>query len=283
MKKKFIISYTFITLGSLITALGLDMFLVPHQIAAGGASGLATIIYYIFGFPVGMSILAINIPLLLVSIKVLGPHFGLKTIYGIFVLSIFVDLLKPVIVSPTSDALLAAIFGGILTGLGLGIVFRSGGTTGGTDISALLMRKQFKISSGQGLLIVDGLVILTAGIVFSAEFALYALIAVFITSRVIDFVQEGVGAKAALIISNETDDISEAVMSKLGRGATIFSGTGAFTREQRSMVLTVVGRSEISRLKAVVTDADPYAFMIVTSAHEVHGEGFQEIIENTSK
>jgi len=277
LRGRIFFSYALITLGSLVTAVGLDMFLVPNRIAAGGVSGLATIIFYLFGFPVGMTMLAMNVPLFVTSLKVLGPRFGIKTLYGFFILSVFVDLLEPVIGSPTSDPLLAAIFGGSMTGAGLGLVFRAGGTTGGTDIAAQLVRKFFKTTSGQGLLFIDGMVILLAGIVFSAELALYALISVFITSRVIDVVQEGVGAKAAIIISDHTDGIARAIISQLDRGATLMEGTGAYTRKSRGVLLTVVGRWEVARLKSLVWEVDPCAFVIVTNAHEVLGEGFKEI------
>jgi len=276
LKGREFLNYGLITLGSLITAVGLDMFLVPNRIAAGGVSGLATIIFYLFNLSVGATMLAINIPLFLASLKVLGPKFGIKTLYGFFILSVFVDLLEPVIKSPTTDPLLAAVFGGIFTGAGLGLVFRAGGTTGGTDIAAQLIRKFFKVSSGQGLMLIDGLVIILAGIFFSAELALYALIAVFITSKVIDVVQEGLGAKAALIISDHTDQIAREILTQMERGATLMKGIGAYTGKEKGLILTVVGRWEVAKLKSLVREVDPYAFVIVAEAHEVLGEGFKE-------
>ncbi|NLO89868.1 MAG: YitT family protein [Clostridia bacterium] len=276
MKGRTILNYGLITLGSFITAVGLDMFLVPNRIAAGGVSGLATIIHYLLGFSVGITILILNIPLFLSSLKVLGPQFGIKTLYGFFTLSVFVDLLKPVVKSPTTDPLLAAIFGGMLTGLGLGLVFKAGGTTGGTDIAAQLIRKFFKVSSGQGLMLIDGIVIILAGIFFSVELALYALIAVFITTRVIDVVQEGLGAKAAFIISDHTDKIAREILTQMERGATLMKCTGAYTCREKGLLLTVVGRWEVTKLKSLVKEVDPYAFVIVADAHEVLGEGFKE-------
>ena len=277
MKRRVLINYGVITLGSLLTAVGLDMFLVPNRIAAGGVSGLATVIYYVANFPVGVSMLVFNIPLFLGSVRILGPRFGLKTLYGFFVLSVFVDLLQPLLRSPTSDPLLAAVYGGGLTGIGLGLVFRSGGTTGGTDIAAQLIRHYFSISIGQALLIFDGFVIALAGVVFSAELALYALVSVFITSRVVDVVQEGMGyAKAAFIISDFSEAIARAVTTHLGRGATFLEGRGAFTLEEKGVLLAVVGRAEVTKLKNVVSEIDPRAFVIVSSVHEVLGEGFKE-------
>jgi uncharacterized membrane-anchored protein YitT (DUF2179 family) len=266
-----------ITLGSLFTAVGLDMFLVPNRIAAGGVSGLATLIFHIMGFPVGLTMLAINIPLFLASLRILGTRFGMKTLYGFFSLSVFVDIMEPFITSPTQDPLLASVYGGVLTGIGLGIVFRSGGTTGGTDLAAQLLLRYVSTSSGQALLIIDGLVILLAAFVFSAELALYALISVFISSRVIDAVQEGVGyGKAAFIISDYEKRIAQGILNDMERGATFFDGKGAYSLKKKGIILTVVSRSEVTRLKNLVSGVDPDAFVIVTSVNEVLGEGFKE-------
>ena len=275
--RKIFFTYTMITLGSLFTAVGLDMFLVPNRIAAGGVSGLATVIFHIMGFPVGLTMLAINIPLFLASLRILGTRFGMKTLYGFFSLSVFVDIMEPFITSPTQDPLLASVYGGVLTGIGLGIVFRSGGTTGGTDLAAQLLLRYVSTSSGQALLIIDGLVILLAAFVFSAELALYALISVFISSRVIDAVQEGVGyGKAAFIISDYEKRIAQGILNDMERGATFFDGKGAYSLKKKGIILTVVSRSEVTRLKNLVSGVDPDAFVIVTSVNEVLGEGFKE-------
>jgi len=278
MRKSNLWDYLWVTAGSLITALGLVLFLVPNQIAAGGVSGLATVIYYVFHWPVGMTMLLINIPLFLLGLKELGMRFGLKTLYGTIMLSVFTDLIDPLLGVPSNDPLLSSIYGGAAAGLGLGIVFRAGGTTGGTDLAAQLFRKWFKISSGQGLLIIDALVIITAAIVFSVELALYALVGLFLTSRVIDLVQEGAGyTKAALIISDRNEIIADAILQRLDRGATYLCGRGAYTGQEKDILMCVVSRTEISKLKALVTEVDVKAFVIVTDAHEVLGEGFKEI------
>lgn len=278
--KKHIISYGLILLGSLLTAIGLDMFLIPNKIAAGGVSGLSTVIHYLFGAPVGLTMLAMNIPLFVTSVKLLGTRFGMRTLFGFITLSVFVDLLEPVVSSPTSDPLLASVYGGVITGVGLGVVFRAGGTTGGTDLAAQILLKYFPASSGQALLMIDGLVIVLAGIVFSAELALYALIAVFITSRVIDVVQEGLGyAKAALIISDHEEEIAKAVMNQLDRGATFLEGKGAYSLKKKGILLVVVNRSQVTCLKVLVSEIDPAAFVLVTSVNEVLGEGFKKHTE----
>jgi uncharacterized membrane-anchored protein YitT (DUF2179 family) len=266
-----------VTVGSFITALGLAAFLIPNKIAAGGVSGLATVLYYVFGFPVGFTMFIINIPLLILCIKELGMRFGIKSIFGTFVISVFVDFLAAVIKKPwTADPLLAAIYGGVAAGLGLGIVFRFKGTTGGTDLAAALVNKFFKISLGYSLLTIDALVIVLAGVVFNIELALYALIAVFVTGRMIDLVQEGVSyAKAAVIISERYAEISRELLEKMNRGVTAFQSRGAYTSKQRDVLLCVVAQSEVTTLKSIVYQVDPEAFVIVANVHEVLGEGFK--------
>lgn len=273
----YIWSYLLITLGSFLTAVGLDMFLIPNRIAAGGVSGLATLTFYLFGLPVGLTMLVINIPLFLASLRLLGARFGIKTLYGFLTLSAFIELLGPIVTAPTDDPLLAAVYGGVMTGTGLGLVFRAGGTTGGTDLAAQLLLKFFATSSGQALLFFDGLVIAIAAFVFSTELALYALISVFISSRIVDVVQEGVGTgRAAFIISDYGKEIAEAILSHMDRGVTFLEGKGAYSQKEKEILLIVVNRSEITRLKVLVSEIDPVAFIIVANANEVLGEGFKE-------
>lgn len=267
-----------ITIGSFITAVGLVAFLIPNKIAAGGVSGLATILYYLFKFPVGITMFVINIPLLLLCMKELGMKFGIKSLYGTFVISFFVDFAAVFITKPwTTEPLLAVVYGGVLSGLGLGIVFRSRGTTGGTDLAAALIHKFAKISLGYSLFVIDAMVIVLAGIVFNVEQALYALIAVFITSKMIDVVQEGISYdKAALIISEKYEIISKELLKKMERGATSFKSKGVYTEKEREVLLCVVTQSEVSTLKSIVYSIDPKAFVIVSNVHEVLGEGFKE-------
>lgn len=269
---------TGITVGSFITALGLVAFLIPNKIAAGGVSGLATVLYYLFKFPVGVTMFLINIPLLLLCVKELGMKFGIKSLFGTFVISFFVDFLAAFITQPwTNDSLLAAVYGGVVCGLGLGIVFRSKGTTGGTDLAAALIHKFAHISLGYSLMSIDAVVIILAGIVFNVEQALYALVAVYVTSKMIDVVQEGVSyVKAALIISEEYDRISQEILARMSRGVTSFQSKGVYTAKEREVLLCVVAQSEVSTLKSIVYSVDPRAFVIVANVHEVLGEGFKE-------
>lgn len=272
------LQYLVVIAGSFIIALALNMFLVPNRIAAGGISGLATVVYYVVGLPVGVTMLLVNIPLFLISLKVLGPTFGVKTLLGAISTAVFVDLLAGVIDPLTTDAALASIYGGLLSGVGIGLTFRVGGSTGGTDIAARLLHHWYRLGLGRMLMAADGLVILFAAIVFNAELALYAFIAVYITGRVIDFIQEGgTYAKAAFIVSQQSTAIAKSVLSEMERGVTELKGQGMFTGSDRPVLFVIVSRPEITRLRHLVAEIDPKAFMVVTDVSEVVGEGFGQI------
>ena len=278
MKKRIFIDYLGITAGSFLIALALTVFLVPNRIAAGGVSGLATVIYYISSFPIGITMLIINIPLFLAGLKIMGTSFGMRTIYGIISLSVFTDLLQPHVVSLTDDLLLASIYGGVVGGIGLGIVFRSRGTTGGTDMIASLINYYTGITVGEGLLIADGVVVALAGIFFNLEVALYAAVTIFITSQTIDVIQEGLNfKKGVLIISEQADEINQMVVNDLNRGITEFDAKGGYTGDRKQVLLCIISRSEVSELKAAVAKIDKDAFVIISNVHEVLGEGFTEI------
>ncbi|WP_425058460.1 hypothetical protein SCACP_31120 [Sporomusa carbonis] len=276
MKWTWLRDYLGITLGTVITALALNIFLIPNKVAAGGVSGLATVFHHAFGFPVGMTMLALNVPLFLASVKILGTRFGINTLYGAAVLSAAVDLTAPYTPVLTSDLLLNSLYGGVVSGVGMGLVFKFRGTTAGTDLAAAIINKLTGISVGQALLGVDFFVITLAGIMFkSAELSLYALISLFVTTQIIDLVQEGPSAaKAFFIMSCSPDAVSDAIMTELGRGVTLLAGCGAYTKSERNVVFCVVSTSEVSRLKDLVYRIDRQAFVIVADAHEVLGEGF---------
>ncbi len=276
--KNTIIKYAGILAGSLFTAFGLVMFFVPNKIAPGGVSGIATIFHYLFDLRVGLVVLLINVPLFLISIRILGKKVGLRTLWGIVTLSFLIEALSkfnPVI---TQNEILATIYGGVFAGLGLGLVFKLGGTTGGTDLIAAIINHYFPgFSMGQGLFFVDALVIIAAGIVFNAELALYAIIAIFVQSKVIDVVQEGLNyTKCAIIVSNKSDEIAQKLMKELNRGVTGLKGYGAYSREDKNVLMITISRAEISRLKSIIFEIDDKAFVILNNSHEVLGEGFQK-------
>ncbi|NLI11095.1 YitT family protein [Pelotomaculum propionicicum] len=267
-----------VTLGVILVALGLDLFLIPNRIAAGGVSGIATILHHLIHVPVGIAMLALNVPLFALAVYRMGLRFGFRSLYGTIALSLAVDLLAPFLPAPTNDILLASLFGGVLVGLGLGLVFKHNGTTGGTDLAAAVLRTYTGVNIGQLLFLVDASVIIAAWIAFnSAELAMYALITIFVTAWLIDLVQEGFSyAKAFLIISSRAPNIADSIVRGLNRGATAWPVRGVYTGTEMEVVLSVVSRSEVTRLKEIVYSVDPLAFVILADVHEVLGEGFKE-------
>lgn len=265
------------TFGVLLVALALNLFLVPNRIAGGGVSGLATVLYHLMGWPVGLTSALINIPLFIAGWRLLGLSFGVRSVLGFLLLAVFIDATAPYLKPLTQDPLLAAVFGGGVTGVGIGITYRYRGSTGGTVLAARLLYRLFGLNTGQALLLLDGLVILFAGIAFNVELALYAFVAVWVQTRAIDLVEEGQPyAKAAWIITDHPEPIGQRILHELDRGATLLEGVGMYTRQRRPVVLVTVNRSQIGQLKRIVREEDPRAFVIVTQASEVLGEGFEE-------
>lgn len=279
MKKIVWRDYLGITVGATITAVGLNMFLVPNKIAAGGVSGLATVLHYLLDWPVGLIMLAFNIPLFIAGIKIMGARYGLNTLFGAGALAVAIDVTAPFTPILTSDLLLSSLYGGVVCGIGMGLVFRSKGNTAGTALAAVILNKLLGIRIGQAMMAADFFVIVFAGVAFkSAELALYALISMFVTGQIIDLVQEGPSSsKAFFIMSNQQDKVAEAILSEMDRGVTRFQATGGYTGQPREMLLCVVSTSEVTQLKELIYEIDSKAFVIVTSAHEVLGEGFTEV------
>ncbi len=266
-----------ITAGTAILAAGLALFLIPNRIAAGGASGLGIIFYHLYQLPVGLTVLLVNLPLFLLTWRFLGWRVVAHSLLGSFIFPLFLVLFEA-LPAVTTDLLLASVFGGIISGIGLGLVFRFQGSTGGTSLGALLINHFFGFSSGQSLVAADLLIILVSGFIFNAEVALFALLALLVSARAVDIVQEGFGlSKAALIITGEKERIAARIMSELDRGATFLEGRGAYTGEERQLILCVFAQSQVTQLKKIVREMDPHAFVIVTNVGEVHGEGFRRI------
>lgn len=268
-----------VTIGALLVALALNWFNIPNSIAAGGASGLATIISHWTGLSVGALSLLINLPLLVASVLVLGWASAAKTILGTTLVSFSVDAMALVVAPLTRDPLLAAISGGLLIGVGIGLSFRGGGSTGGTDVAAqLLQHRSRKGGVGTYLLMADGAVLVLAGIAFSPELALYGLVSLLITSVVIDVVLEGMPyARQALIVTkpDRAEAIAQAIFSRLGRGVTRVEGRGMYTQAERALLLVVVARGELTGLIDLVSEVDLSAFVIISDIRSVMGEGFE--------
>lgn len=275
--KQYLWNLAGITAGSAILAAGFVLFLVPNKIAAGGASGLGIIFFHLYQLPVGLTVLLVNVPLFILTLLFLGWRVVAHSLLGSFIFPLLLVLFES-LPAVTSDLLLASVFGGITTGIGLGLVFRFQGSTGGTSLGALLINHFWGFSSGQSLVVADLLIILASGFIFTAEVALFALLALLISARVIDIVQEGfANSKAALIITREKEKIAARIMNELERGATFLEGRGAYTGDERQIILCVFAQSQVTRLKNIVRETDPNAFVIVTNVGEVHGEGFRRI------
>jgi uncharacterized membrane-anchored protein YitT (DUF2179 family) len=277
--KKIVMEYLAISVGAMLTALALILFLVPAKIAPGGVSGLGMIFYHLFGLPVGWTMLAFNIPLFILGVKVLGKQFGARTVFAFSLVSIGYEFFDQVLkLQPvTKDQLLSAVFGGIVLGIGLGIVFRAKGTTGGSDILGQVIHKYSNVSIGIGILIVDFFVISFAGLAFQdVTLALYGFISLYASSKIIDIVMDGFDyARSLYIISDKQDAIIEVITNDLQRGGTLINGKGFFTGQERNILFTVVTRKEVTTIRQIVKEIDPKAFIIISNVHEVLGEGFR--------
>ncbi|MDQ0339926.1 uncharacterized membrane-anchored protein YitT (DUF2179 family) [Caldalkalibacillus uzonensis] len=267
--------YTYLLVGATLVAIAFNLFLYPNMIASGGVVGISTILGYVTGIEPGYIQWAINIPLFVAGVAVLGKQFGLKTLIGTVYLPLAVLVtahLEPV----TENPFLAALFGGVGVGVGLGLVFRGRASTGGVDLAAQIVHKFTGLRLGLGILIIDGLIVISSAFVFNIELALYALITLYITSKTIDLVQMGMGyAKVAFIISSQQEDIRQAILHDLDRGVTRLTATGGYTNTPREMLMCVVNQMEVTKLKELVRHIDPAAFVVVTDANEVLGEGFK--------
>lgn len=267
--------YFYIIIGAAIIALGFNVFLLPNQVASGGVSGISTILTGVFGWEPGLVQYAFNIPLFIAGLIFLGARFGIKSLVGTLVLPAVV-LLTASWEPWTYNPLLGALFGGITVGLGLGIVFRGGASTGGTDLAAQIITKYTGFSLGRSVLLIDGLIVLSAAVVFDIEKALYALIGLFVTTKTIDIVQLGFSqSKMIYIITNKQDEIREAIYKEIDRGVTKLPAYGGYTNEEKSILMVVAYQTEFTKLKQVVQIIDPTAFVIVSDAYEVLGEGFK--------
>lgn len=270
-------AYALIVLGCVIGGAAYPLFLVPNNIAPGGVTGIATIFNYLWNWPVGVTSMVLNLPLFLISYKSLGGVFAFRSLVATLLFSAAIDLLQ--LPQLTDDPLLASVYGALVLGLGLGLIMRGGATTGGSDMVAQMVHKRFPVVSvGIFLFMIDCAVILCAAFTMNANAALYALICIFVSARVIDLVLAGLGsAKACFIISKRSEAISQRIMEEMDRGCTLLSATGAYSGEQRTVVLSVVSMGEVIPLKRIVKQEDAKAFVFITDTHETLGEGFGKL------
>lgn len=262
--------------GSLLMALSVNLFLVPLKLAEGGVVGVGIILFHRFGVPLWVTTLLLNIPILALGVKVKGMNLLWRSLVGVAAFSGFLALtagLKPM----TDEVVLAIVYGGLAMGIGLGLVLRSGGTTGGTDILAIVGQHKFGFSVGTMVMAVDALVLVAAALTFSPEAAMWAAITLTISSKVVDLVQEGFyAAKGVTIITAQPQAVARRILDEVERGVTIMPGVGAWTGEPRSVLYTVVQRGELTRIKQIAYGIDPKAFVVVADVHEVLGEGFRD-------
>lgn len=275
--KDIIKEYIYVLLGAAVIAFGFNAFLFPNQVASGGVSGISTILNGLFGWNAGIVQYAFNIPLFIAGVFVLGKNFGLKSFVGTLALPFFVIVFSN-IGALTTNALLAALFGGIIVGLGIGFVFKGNASTGGTDLLAQIITKYTGLTLGTSVLLIDGIIAISAALVFDLEKGLYALIGLFVTTKTIDIVQLGFSqSKMVYIISNRQDEIRDAIYADIDRGVTKVPAFGGYTGEERLMLMVVVYQSEFTKLKQIIKTVDPTAFVIVSDAYEVLGEGFKRV------
>ena len=268
----------FILIGAAIMAFGLVNFNIQNKLAEGGFTGITLLLYFLFHWDPSYSNLLLNVPLFFVGWKLLGRNTFLYTIIGTVSVSLFLWIFQrnSIDMPLLNDLTLAALFAGGFTGIGLGIIFRYGGTTGGVDIIARLVHKYVGWSMGKTMFVFDACVITLSLLTYlNYRQAMYTLVAVLVSARVIDFMQEGAySARGAMIISEQNQAIADKIMLEMDRGVTALKGLGSFTKAERDVLYCVVGKNEIVRLKNLITSIDPHAFISITVVHDVHGEGF---------
>ncbi len=282
--RKWVISYLLILIGAFIMASGYVLFISPYKIVPGGVYGIGIILYHLMDLPIGLTGLALNIPLAIIGVKLLGPRFGVKTVVGFFLVSGFIDGIEmwygsePLV---EGDPLLSSIFGGVFIGLGLGLIFKARATSGGTSILAMIMTKYTRIPIGQSLAIVDALVVGLALLSFGDwTIPLYSLIVIFITGKVIDVVMEGFSyEKTLFIVSNKYEEISQKILKDMNRGGTLIEGKGMYKKDEKKIIFVNVTRREMAVLHDYINDIDPDAFVTVIEASEILGKGFRPLGE----
>jgi uncharacterized membrane-anchored protein YitT (DUF2179 family) len=290
--KKWFKAWSLIVLGAFILASGFVLFIDPHRIAPGGVYGIGIIVHYLTkglfswapeGLPIGTVGLVLNIPLTIIGIKLLGPRFGIKTVVGFILTSIFIDLqhfffgYNPLV----DDALLSSVFGGVLIGFGLGLIFKSKATSGGSDIIAMIIAKYTRLPLGQLMIYVDSAIVLIALAAFQDwKIPLYSWIVIYITGKVIDVTIQGVSYdKTLFIISDKYEDIRDKLINDIDRGGTILNGIGMYKGQEKKVIFTNVSRREVHILRDFIEEIDSNAFITVIDANEILGNGFKPLKE----
>ncbi|GED29826.1 YitT family protein [Brevibacillus centrosporus] len=266
----------FILIGASLVSVGLEIFLVPNQIIDGGIVGISIIASHLTGWTLGIFLFLLNLPFLIVGYRQIGKTFAISTLFGVTVMSVGTALLHPV-PGLTDDPLLAAVFGGIILGIGVGLVLRNGGSLDGTEIIAVLFNKKTPFSVGEIVMFFNFFILGSAGFVFGWDRAMYSLIAYYIAFKMIDLTIEGFQeSKSVWIISDSYKDVGDAIVARLGRGVTYLKGEGGYTGDEKKVVFCIITRLEEAKLKMIVEEIDPSAFLAVGNIHDVRGGQFKK-------
>ncbi|WP_204518582.1 YitT family protein [Brevibacillus fulvus] len=266
----------FIFIGAALVAVALEIFLVPNHIIDGGITGISIILSHVTNWPLGLFLLFLNLPFLIMGYKQIGKTFAISTLFGVLIMSIGTSLLTPV-PGLTDDPLLAAVFGGIILGIGVGMVIRFGGSLDGTEILAILFNKKLPFSVGETVMFVNVFILSSAGFVFGWDHAMYSLIAYYIAFKMIDLTIEGIEqSKAVWIISDKHQVVGDAIVARLGRGITLLNGEGGYTGDEKKVIFCVITRLEEAKLKSIVEETDPAAFLAIGNIHDVRGGQFKK-------
>ncbi len=278
-KNEQIMAYLQIILGCFLGAASYPLFLTPNHIAPGGLTGIAMVFNYLFQWPVGTVSLLMNVPLFLIGFRAMGKVFVFRSLIAAVLFSLMIDLLP--LPAATMNPLLASVFGGVLLGIALGLIMRGGATTGGTDMAARMLHQKFQhISVGTILFGIDCISVCMSGVSIGVEYALYSLICIYVSGKVIDMVTSGLNHEKALyIISSEYEKIKQAVMVDLERGVTVLRAQGGWSGEERPVLLCILSAQEVTRVKTIVRSVDERAFVFISDAYEVLGEGFRKLAE----
>lgn len=266
----------FIMIGAILVSVALEIFLVPNHIIDGGIVGVSIILSHLTGLSLGLFLLLLNLPFMLLGYKQIGKTFALSTLVGVVVMSIGTTLLHP-IPGLTDDSLLAAVFGGIILGIGVGLVIRYGGSLDGTEIVAILVNKKTPFSVGEVVMFINIFILSSAGFVFGWDRAMYSLIAYYIAFKMIDITIEGFQeSKSVWIISDNYKEVGDTILARLGRGVTYLAGEGGYTGDNKMVIFCVITRLEEAKLKAIVEETDPSAFLAIGNIHDVRGGRFKK-------
>lgn len=277
MKKEWLKDIVLISAGAFIYAFGVNYFFVANKLADGGIAGISVILHYLFNFNISTTYLVLNVPLVIMGYKLIGGKFIIKTFYGTAMTSLAFRVFQNYL-GPMDDKLIASIFGGLIIGIGLGTIFVGGGSSGGADILVKILNKYFDIPVGKAFLALDSFVLSALGILFGRDIFMYTLVGLFISTKAIDFIQDGVDkAKALMIISDKSDEIKNEIMKQTGRGVTIINARGGYTNDSKEVLYCILGRYEVTTVKRIVKNIDRKAFMSISEVSEVLGEGFKDL------